>query len=67
MAASKKLDGIIVPLITPFEENGDLSPEKAGALIERHIEVGVQGFYVGGSSGEGLLQSIAERCDTSRT
>ncbi|MGI9294708.1 MAG: dihydrodipicolinate synthase family protein [Pseudomonadales bacterium] len=63
MTASKKLNGIIVPLITPFDDNGDLSPERAGALIERQIEVGVQGFYVGGSSGEGLLQSIAERCE----
>lgn len=51
----------MVPLVTPFDANGDLACEKATALIERHIDVGVHGFYVGGSSGEGFLQSVAER------
>ncbi len=66
MQSSKKLEGIMVPLVTPFDEEGDLAPEKALPLIERHLEVGVQGFYVGGSSGEGFLQSVAERCEYMR-
>ena len=56
----------MVPLVTPFDEEGDLAPEMALPLIERHIEVGVQGFYVGGSTGEGFLQSVAERCEYMR-
>ena len=63
MPSTKKLEGIMVPLVTPFDENGDLAPAKALPLIERHLEVGVQGFYVGGSTGEGFLQSVAERCE----
>lgn len=63
MKSEDKLKGIMVPLVTPFESNGDLAAEKARALIEQHIEVGVRGFYVGGSSGEGFLQSVAERCE----
>lgn len=56
----------MVPLVTPFDEKGDLAAEKALPLIERHIELGVSGFYVGGSSGEGFLQSVSERCEYMR-
>ena len=63
MKAKKELAGIMVPLVTPFDQNGDLAPEMARPLIERQLEVGVAGFYVGGSSGEGFLQSVAERCE----
>lgn len=66
MKANNEISGIMVPLVTPFDDNGELASEKARALIEKHIEVGVHGFYVGGSSGEGFLQSVAERCDYMR-
>lgn len=66
MKTNNELSGIIVPLVTPFDENGELASEQARALIEKHIEVGVNGFYVGGSTGEGFLQSVAERCDYMR-
>ncbi len=61
MSSVGKLNGIIVALITPFDSKGKLAPERARKLIESHIETGVQGFYVGGSSGEGFLQSVEER------
>ncbi|MGI9353936.1 MAG: dihydrodipicolinate synthase family protein [Rhizobiaceae bacterium] len=63
MTETPKIGGIIVPLVTPFDENGDLAVDKARSLIEKHQDVGVHGFYVGGSSGEGFLQSVEERCD----
>ena len=66
MQSNQKLEGIMVPLVTPFDEEGDLAQDMALPLIERHLEVGVQGFYVGGSSGEGFLQSVAERCEYMR-
>ena len=66
MNTTPELAGIMVPLVTPFDENGDLAAEKALPLIERHIDHGVNGFYVGGSSGEGFLQSVAERCEYMR-
>ena len=67
MESANKLNGIIVALITPFDENGDLAPERVISLVERHLEVGVQGFYVGGSTGEGFLQSVADTfCDKFR-
>ena len=57
-----KIGGIVVPLVTPFDNHGDLDVEKARCLIEWHIEQGVDGFYVGGSTGEGFFQSVDERC-----
>ena len=63
MTETPKIGGIIVPLVTPFDENGDLAVERSRSLIEKHLDVGVHGFYVGGSSGEGLFQSVDERCD----
>ncbi len=61
MYTEKKLNGIYVALITPFDENGKLDSDRARALIERHIEVGINGFFVCGSSGEGYLQTLDER------
>ena len=61
MAPQSNLGGIIVPLVTPFDEQGELVSEMAVPLITHLQTVGVNGFYVGGSTGEGLLQSIDER------
>ncbi|MDE0790343.1 MAG: dihydrodipicolinate synthase family protein [Woeseiaceae bacterium] len=63
MIQAKKLGGIIVPLVTPFDEHGDLAAEKAHVLIEKYLDIGVHGFYVGGTSGEGFFQSTDERCE----
>ncbi|MEL7186797.1 MAG: dihydrodipicolinate synthase family protein [Pseudomonadota bacterium] len=62
MSSTPKIGGIVVPLVTPFDESGELAAERARPLIEKHLEVGVHGFYIGGSSGEGFFQSVAERC-----
>ena len=63
MTSNPKIDGIHIPLVTPFDEQGNLAPDRILPLIERHIDHGVRGFYVGGSSGEGFLQSISERIE----
>ena len=63
MRPSKPIKGIYVPLVTPFDASGELAPGKALPLIEKHLEIGVQGFYIGGSSGEGFLQSVSERSE----
>lgn len=49
-------------LVTPFEADGKTVDEKAArALIEYHISLGADGFYILGSTGEGLLMTEEER------
>ena len=63
MTQSKHVGGVVVPLVTPFDHNGDLAAENARGLIEQLLDLGVHGFYVGGSTGEGFFQSADERCE----
>tara|TARA_Y100000389_G_scaffold204750_2_gene259374 strand:+ start:929 stop:1819 length:891 start_codon:yes stop_codon:yes gene_type:complete len=63
MIKKQKYFGIIVPLVTPFDLQGNLDSKKINRLIERHLEIGVHGFYIGGTTGEGLFQSVNERCE----
>lgn len=49
-------------LVTPFEADGKTVNEKAAReLIEYHLSLGADGFYVLGSTGEGILMSEEER------
>lgn len=48
-------------LVTPYEENGRFDPEALGALLNFQKAQGLSGVYVGGSSGEAVLQTIDER------
>jgi len=61
MKPHSNLEGIIVPLVTPFDEYGELASSMASPLITRLRKAGVNGFYVGGGTGEGMLQSVDER------
>ena len=57
----KKYEGIIPAFYACYDEKGDISPEGVRAMTRFFIESGVQGLYVGGSSGECIYQSVAER------
>jgi N-acetylneuraminate lyase len=61
MSDGTRFAGIVIPLITPFDDDQELKPEAADPLIEFQIAAGVHGFYVGGSSGECFLQTMEER------
>jgi 4-hydroxy-tetrahydrodipicolinate synthase len=50
---SKTIEGIIVPMITPFKKNGELDLELAREEIRLLIKAGVHGISPGGSTGEG--------------
>ncbi|NLC55796.1 MAG: N-acetylneuraminate lyase [Armatimonadetes bacterium] len=56
-----KLGGIYPALLTPFDTDGRLNEAAVPPLIEHLLEAGVDGFYVGGSTGEGLLMHLEER------
>ena len=56
-----KLTGILPALLTPFDEEGNVNLNIMRDLIEWQITQGVSGFYILGSTGEGLLLSEGER------
>ena len=61
MADIKKYEGIIPAFYACYDKDGKISVEGVRALTEYYIEKGVQGLYVGGSSGECIYQSKEER------
>lgn len=50
---SKKLEGIIPPIVTPFDENGNIVPKLIEKEMKLAIDSGVHGLSVSGSTGEG--------------
>ena len=57
----EKYKGIFPAFYACYDENGAISPERVRAFTEYLIGKGVTGLYVGGSSGECIYQSVAER------
>lgn len=57
----KKYEGIIPAFYACYDAEGKINPEAVRALTRYYIEKGVNGLYVGGSSGECIYQSVAER------
>lgn len=55
------LVGVISALVTPFRSDGSVNLDALQALAELQIRQGVHGFYVSGTTGEAVLQSVDER------
>jgi 4-hydroxy-tetrahydrodipicolinate synthase len=53
--------GVMVPMVTPFQENGDLDEKALRELTHFLIEHGVDSLFPAGSTGEGWALSTAER------
>lgn len=53
--------GVMVPMATPFQENGDLDEKALRDLTHFLVEKGVDSLFPGGSTGEGWSLSAAER------
>lgn len=56
-----KLEGIYVPLITPFRRNLEPDTKAYGSMIDWQIDNGVHGIIVGGSTGEFFSLTEEER------
>ena len=61
MSNLKKYEGIIPALYACYDDNGAISIERTKALTQWFIDQGVNGLYVGGSSGECIYQNKEER------
>lgn len=60
----EKYKGIFPAFYACYDKNGDVSAEATKSLVEFLIKKGVDGLYVGGSSGECIYLSIEERKKT---
>lgn len=59
----RKLRGMTVPLLTPFDSKGKISYQ----MLEAHLDYlylnGIRNFFIGGTSGEFINLSMPERLD----
>lgn len=58
---SKLFTGVWPALITPFTAENQIDAAVLRSIVNYHIEKGVSGFYVGGTTGEGIFMSVPER------
>ncbi|HSR35182.1 MAG TPA: dihydrodipicolinate synthase family protein [Anaerolineae bacterium] len=55
------LKGVIVAMLTPFDQEGELYEEGVRGVASWLIEKGVHGLFVCGTAGEGMLMSTEQR------
>ncbi|MFV0334155.1 MAG: N-acetylneuraminate lyase [Tropicimonas sp.] len=60
---ANRLSGLHAALLTPYGDNDAVSEPCLRRLVAHIRGQGIGGLYVGGSTGEGLLQSTEERLD----
>lgn len=57
----KRLAGLLVALVTPLDNEGNLIADAAGALVDHYIAQGADGLYALGWTGEGAYLTVAQR------
>ena len=53
--------GIYPAIVTPFDKAGTFAPTAMRRIIQHQLDAGVDGFYICGGTGEGLLLTVEER------
>lgn len=53
-------EGVVVPLVTPFDEDGDVDEQALRRLVKWHLDRGVKALMPTALSGEGLLLDESE-------
>lgn len=61
MAVDKKYTGVFPAFYACYDDNGNISRERASKLAEFYHSVGIKGLYVTGSSGECVFHTVEER------
>lgn len=56
--------GVLLPVITPFDEKVRVDEEIMRQLVDFHIKAGIQGLFVLGSTGQGPAMTVEERKKT---
>ncbi len=63
----KKFTGVMSALVTPFDAMDKINKRAVKALVEYQLASGIGGFYLCGSTGEGVVMTSAQRkemCET---
>jgi 4-hydroxy-2-oxoglutarate aldolase len=55
------LDGILAPVVTPFDQDGAVDDDAFTANVRAHLDAGLHGVVVAGSTGEAALLDESER------
>jgi N-acetylneuraminate lyase len=62
-----KFGGSFPALVTPFTQDDEVNVSVLKDVVEYLIAKNVSGFYVGGTTGEGIFMSVAERKQVTET
>lgn len=60
------MNGIFTALLTPFNSDYSINASSLEKLVKFNLSSGINGFYVGGSTGESMLMSSDERKEVFR-
>lgn len=53
--------GIYPALVTPTDAHGEVNLPVLTRIVEYHLSKNVDGFYIGGTTGEGIYMTVADR------
>ncbi len=56
-----KFSGIMPAVVTPVNADGTLREESLRKILRWHLDSGVDGFYIGGGTGEGPVLQLETR------
>ncbi len=56
-----KFKGVFSALLTPYTAEDKINGKSVKQIIDMNLAKGINGFYVGGSTGEGMLLTVEER------
>ncbi len=59
--STQHIRGVITALVTPYDEDGEVNVKAIEQLVNFQLDAGINGFFLCGSTGEGLLLSEGER------
>lgn len=60
---STPYNGLYVAAYTPMDDLGNVNLDAVPALVEHNLKSGISGFYICGTTGEGMSLTTSERID----